>query len=80
VHDAGHNPLDGATVSGAWSGSGTGSGTCTTNSTGSCVLTRSGIRKKNGSVTYTVGNITRGTDPYDSASNDGASSVTVLKP
>jgi hypothetical protein len=80
VHDGGHNPLQGATVTGTWSGGGTGSGTCTTGSNRSCTVTRVKIRKKNGSVVYAVSNIALATYAYTPADNHGSTGVTVTKP
>jgi hypothetical protein len=82
VVDSAGAPVSGALVSGAWS-SGE-SSECTTSS-GSCSVTRSGIRKNIASVTFTVGGVAHSDLTYDPGSNgdpDGDSdgtSITVPK-
>ena len=61
-------------------GGGTGNGTCTTGAGGTCTVTRRSIRKKKGSVVYTVSNITLATYAYTPADNHGSTGVTVTKP
>lgn len=84
VHDASEGAVSGAVVSGTWSGGP--SASCTTGSTGSCTLTRSGIAKKTGSVTFTVTGVVVNGVTYDASVNhdpDGDSngtSITVSKP
>jgi immune inhibitor A len=84
VHDASHNPVDGATVSGSWSNGGT-TAPCITDNTGQCSVSQSGIAKRTGNVTFTVTDVAD-TLTYDPAHNhdpdddsDG-SSITVNKP
>jgi serine protease AprX len=87
VHEGGHNPLSGATVSGVWSGGYSGSGSCTTNGGGACSVA-SGQMKRNqtSSVTFTVSNVTHSTAVYDGSANHDLESdstgtqVTVLRP
>jgi hypothetical protein len=77
VHDGSHTPVANATVSGAWTSGGTGS--CTTNPYGQCTVSRSGMPKKTGSVTFTVVNVTHATLTYGAADNhdpDGDSNGT----
>ncbi|MFN8486061.1 MAG: SdrD B-like domain-containing protein [Caldilineaceae bacterium] len=63
VHDVNHNPVSGATVTGGWPL--TNSGTCTTNASGQCTLTRTGLsRSGTASVTFAVLNITHTPDGY----------------
>jgi photosystem II stability/assembly factor-like uncharacterized protein len=79
VHDSNHSPVANATVSGSWSGGGTGS--CTTNASGQCVVSKSTIPKSTGSVTFTVVNVTHAMLSYQSADNhdpDGDSNGTSL--
>ena len=79
VHDANHNPIANATVSGNWSNGASGSSSCTTNSNGSCTVSKSDIRRGRNSVTFTVNNITRPSSAYTSANNhdaDGGSNGT----
>jgi hypothetical protein len=76
--------LANAAVSGAWSGGATSS--CTTNGSGRCSVSRSGIPKSTGSVTFTVSSVALGTFVYKPANNhdpDGDSTgtaITVSKP
>ncbi len=85
VHDASEGLVANATVSGSWSGPVSQSATCTTDSSGACTVSVSGIHKRNRSVTFTVDNVTD-TLTYDSTANhdpDGDSdgtSITVPKP
>ena len=79
VHDANHNPVANATVSGNWSNGASGSSSCTTNSNGSCTVSKSDIRRGRNSVTFTVNNVTRPASTYTSANNhdpDGGSNGT----
>jgi len=79
VHDANHNPVANATVTGKWSNGATGTVSCTTNSNGQCTVSKTGIRKGKSSVTFTVNNVTRATFTYVSANNhdpDGDSNGT----
>jgi hypothetical protein len=77
VHDALHAGVDSATVSGAWSTGG--SGSCVTAS-GSCDITRSGIRSKLGSTTFSVESVEMPGGSYDSGENDVAGSIVIPKP
>ena len=84
VHDSSHGPVANATVSGSWSIGGAAS--CTTDSSGQCLVSRSTIPRKNKSVTFTIVNVTRAPSLYTSVDNhdpDGDSdgnSVTVNNP
>ena len=72
VHDDSltHNPVISVEVAGDWNAaSGTGQGMCTTDSQGQCTATWSGIRKKHGSVTFTVSSISGGNYAF-SANHD----------
>ncbi|MGN6574432.1 MAG: S8 family serine peptidase [Nocardioides sp.] len=44
--------VSGTTYAGTWSGPGTGSGSCIAGTSGTCVITRTGIAKKTASVTW----------------------------
>ncbi len=86
VHDASHNALANATVTGTWSGGTNGTGTCTTNAAGTCSVASGTISAKKPSATFTVTsasapgfayNVSANHDP-DSDSN--GSSITVAKP
>jgi PKD repeat protein len=84
VHNSSHGPLANAAVSGAWNGGSTGS--CTTNASGQCAVSRSGISKNTGSVSFTVTNVALAVFVYKPASNhdpDGDSNgttISVIKP
>ena len=84
VHTSSHVPIANAAVSGAWNGGGTGS--CTTNASGRCAVSKAGIPKKTGSVNFTVTNVALGTLVYKPADNhdpDGDSNgttISVIKP
>ena len=89
VHDQNHNPLNGATVTGAWSRSGVSSNTCTTGDlggNGTCVVLFPGLKKGVKSVVFTVTGVARSGASYVSTSNhdpDGDSNgtwITVRKP
>ncbi len=85
VHDANHNPLSGAQVSGGWSTGGTSS--CTTGTSGTCTVTLSNLSKtRNTSVTYTVNNVTKSgytyqsTNNHDPESDSNGTKITVNRP
>jgi PKD repeat protein len=66
VHDMAHGPVGNATVSGSWSFGGTSS--CTTDSTGRCLVSKSAI--PNGTkVTFTIVNVTKPVSVYSSVDN-----------
>jgi Tol biopolymer transport system component/PKD repeat protein len=79
IHGGSHNAVSNATVSGSWSTGGTGS--CVTNASGKCTVSKSGISKNIASVTFTVGNVTHATLSYKAAENhesDGDSNGTSI--
>ena len=67
-------PASGIVVSGTWSNGATGTASCTTNSSGQCTVSKSGIPKRTSSVTYTVNTV------GGSTSFGGTSSIVVAKP
>ena len=69
VHDANHNPVANATITGAWSNGASGTASCTTNSNGQCTVSKSSISNGNHSVTFTINNVTRSGSTYNSANN-----------
>jgi hypothetical protein len=81
IVDSNGNPVAGATVSGSWSGAGSGSGACAaaTDSNGQCTVTRTGMRKRNGSVTYTLDGVAHASLTYDETANV-ETSIVVSKP
>ena len=76
VLDGSGSPVENAVVDGTWSGGASGSGTCTTDGTGWCLITKGDLKSNVSSATFTVENI-GGTDiTYDSSANvdpDGGS-------
>lgn len=81
VHDAGDNPVANATVSGSWSDGATGGATCTTNTNGQCSVTKTNLKSSVTSVTFSVTNISDGTNTYDAGANhdpDGDSNGTTI--
>ena len=79
VHDPAHNALANAAVSGTWSNGANGSGSCTTNTSGKCSITKSSLKGTVSSVTFTVNTVTRTSYTYDAGKNDASASVTVTK-
>jgi hypothetical protein len=80
VHDENHQPVEGATVSGVWSGQVV-NPDCTTSSNGQCLLSKDGIRKNTSSVTFTVNEVIYNSNAYQSSDNhdpDGDSDGSVI--
>ena len=81
VHDSNHGPAANATVSGSWSIGGTGS--CTTDSWGQCVVQKSTIPRRTQSVMFTIVNVTnpmflyKSVDNHDPDGDSNGTSVTV---
>lgn len=75
AHDASHNLVPGAVVTGSWVGGGSGGTSCTTSSTagpnfGTCTVTRTGLSKPTApSAAFTVGNVTKSGNGYLSSAN-----------
>jgi len=81
IDDGGHAPLQGAVVTGSWSGAATGSATCTTGSTGVCTVTRSNLNNRKTAITFTVSSVTRTGSTYEPTANhdpDGDSTGTAI--
>jgi subtilisin family serine protease len=81
VHNATHQPLAGAVVTGSWSGGASGSGTCTSATNGTCVIASNSIRKRDASATLTVTSITASGLSYSVGQNhdpDGDSTGTAI--
>lgn len=79
VHTMSHAALANAVVSGVWNDGSAAS--CTTNTTGQCVVLRSGIPKKVSSVRFTVTNVALAPFNYKAADNhdpDGESDGTAI--
>jgi len=86
VHDANHQPLNGATVVGSWSRAGLNSNTCTTGDlggNGTCIMLFPGLSRKSvKSVSFTVNSVTMPGKTYLSSANhdvDGSSNGTTVK-
>lgn len=58
VHNAVEGPVQGAVVTGTWSGGGSGGTTCTTNAAGNCTVVRLAIPYAQTSNTFTVTGVT----------------------
>ncbi len=85
IHDANHQPVEGARINATWSNGYSGTGSCTTNSAGWCQLTTKRISNSKASVTFTVTNVTKSGVIYDSSKNHSSTggngtSVVVMKP
>jgi hypothetical protein len=70
VHDGAHAPLSGATVRGAFSNGGKGTGSCITGSNGSCTISKSRLRGS--SVTFAVTSLTHASNTYVAGGNHDA--------
>jgi hypothetical protein len=76
VHDANHNLVSGASVNGSWNVA-TGNGSngnnagipCTTNASGQCSVSRTGMGNGRASATFTVSGVTLSGDIYQAGSN-----------
>jgi hypothetical protein len=85
VHDAAHNPLNGATVVGSWTPPGLNSNTCTSGDlegNGTCIVLYPGLSNKRKSVSFSVSSLTKSLYTYASGSNhdpDGSSNGTTIK-
>ena len=85
VHDASHNPLNGATVTGSWTPPGLNANTCTTGElggNGTCIVLYPAISNKRKTVSFSVGSLTKALFTYASGSNhdpDGSSNGTSIK-
>jgi hypothetical protein len=85
VHNASNVPVQGATVSGNWSGGFSGSASCTTTSDGTCKVTTGNLNKSKSSVTFTVTNVTASGGNYapsgnrDPESDSNGTTITIIK-
>jgi hypothetical protein len=86
VHDSVDAALSGAIVSGTWSGGYSGTGSCTTDASGTCSVSTANVANNKANVTFTVSNVTKSGYSYNPAANhdvDGGTngtSITVAKP
>lgn len=79
IHREDHQRVDGATVTGTWTGGSTAS--CTTDTAGRCVVSRYGIANKSIAVTFTVVGVAHATRVYKPSANhdpDGGSNGTSI--
>ncbi len=86
VHDSNHAAVSGATVTGLWSGGVSGTGSCTTDATGSCSVLSASIANSKKNATFTVTSVTNSLT-YTAADNhdpdgdsNGGTAITVQKP
>ena len=68
------SPVSGVVVAGTWSNGTTGTASCTTSANGQCTVSKSGIPKRVGSVTFTVNTV------GGSTTFGGTKSIVVSKP
>jgi subtilisin len=69
VHDHDHNPIDGALVTGSWSGGASGPDSCTTWSVGRCAVGSPSMKNGVPSVTFTVESVQFGGVTYNATAN-----------
>lgn len=70
VHDSSELPVENATVNGSWGNGTNGSGSCTTDSSGQCQVTKNNLKGNVSSVTFTVTGVSHATNNYDAANHD----------
>jgi len=86
VHDTGHQIVAGAVVTGTWNSGASGTGTCTTNGGGTCVVVSNSMRKRVNTASFTVTGVAASGLSYSAGQNhepDGDSTgtaITVAKP
>jgi subtilisin family serine protease len=69
VHDGDHQPVANATVSGAWSGGASGTGSCLTDASGQCTVLSPKVPASAGSVTFAVTDVAHASLAYDAGLN-----------
>lgn len=78
IVDSGNNPLEGATVSGHWSGLTSDSDSGTTNSDEKVTLSSNWVWSAQGTFTFTVDNVEKSGWTYDESANvETSDSITV---
>ena len=86
VVNGSNQPVSGAKVTGAWSNGESGTGSCTTNTSGTCSINKNNIRRAVLSVRFTINNVTKSGWTYNAALNsdpDGDSNgtfITITRP
>ena len=81
VHNASHNPVPGATVTGDWSNGANGSGSGVTDIFGQCMIIKRNLKSNVGSATFTVSDVSFSGYNYEASHNhdlDGGSNGTVI--
>jgi subtilisin family serine protease len=81
VHNGSEAPVNGATVTGNWTGAASGSTSCTTNGSGVCAMTKGNLKNNAASATFTVTGITGAGLTYAAGANhdvDGGTNGTVV--
>lgn len=80
VHDASHNPASNVAVNGGWVSGGSGGTSCTTNGSGQCTLTRTGINRSQSGITLTVNGMSSAPNGYQAGLNEASAIVVVGRP
>jgi hypothetical protein len=81
VHNNNEQPVANAKVNGKWTNGATGTVSCTTNVSGTCQVSKTGLSANTTSVTFTVTGVTRAPLTYRSSANhdpDGDSNGTAI--
>jgi hypothetical protein len=78
VHNSVNAAVPGATVTGTWTGAATGSTSCTTDTNGTCAMTKSNLKNTSTSTTFAVTNITGANMNYTPSSTD-VTAVTITR-
>lgn len=85
VHNSAEAPVANATVNGSWSNGASGTGSCVTNASGQCTVSKNNLNGNVSSVTFAVTGVTHASNTYAAGANhdpDGDSngtSITVAK-
>jgi len=69
VHNANEIPIAGVTVSGYWEGVTSGNSTCTTDATGKCTVSVTGLRINGGNAIFNVSNLVNNSFVYHPNAN-----------
>jgi hypothetical protein len=79
ITNLGDSAVSGAEVVMRWSGAVTGSGSCTTDSTGRCSLTLSGLKTSSSTVTFEIVDVRASGAAYEAASNLASAVLVVTR-
>jgi hypothetical protein len=79
IHNIEGNLIANATVNGSWSAGASGSGSCETDDSGQCSITKNNIKKNANSVTFTVTDVSHRDYTYQSNDNH-IDSISILQP